>query len=116
MITRTFDYRRVKNIVEWPVVVSKDIIYLSDDDKGIWTVHDYKDGVMIHADMTLKCRGKRAVESAKNAFKWIFENTENKIIYAKISIEKPAASYIAIASGMKFTHNNNEDRFYEVRK
>ncbi len=119
MISRTFDYRRVKRLVSWPPIISREIIYLIEenngDDIGLWSFHKHLVGVMIHADMTLKCRGKRAVESAVNAFKWIFDNTDNKIIYAKISVKKPAASYIALASGMKFTHKNNEDRFYEVK-
>ena len=115
MIYRTFDYRRLKRLVNWPPIISRESIYLIEENNGdyigLWSFHKHLVGVMIHADMTLKCRGKRAAESAVNAFKWIFENTDNKIIYAKISVEKREASYIAIASGMKFTHHNNEDRF-----
>lgn len=119
MILRTLDYRRVKKLVAWQPIISNKIIYLIDEgpneDIGLWSLHKHLKGLMIHADMTLKCRGKRAVESAVNAFKWIFKNTDNKIIYAEISVENRTASYIAIASGMKFTHHNNEDRFYEVK-
>lgn len=116
MIARTFDYRKVKKLLNHPLMISRQIIYLVDGDIGLWSFHKYLDGLMIHADMTLKCRGKRAVESAVNAFKWIFSNTESEIIYAEIPFDKRCASYIAVQSGMKYTHSDEENRFYEVSK
>lgn len=116
MIARTFDYRKVKKLLNHQMVISRKIIYLLDDDIGLWSFHKYLDGLMIHADMTLKCRGKRAIESAFNAFKWIFSNTDHEVIYAEIPFDKQAASYVATQSGMKYTHSDNDNRFYEVKK
>ncbi len=119
MISRSFDYRRIKKIVKWQPIISQEIIYLiessNDEDLGLWSFHKHLNGLMIHADMTLRCRGRRAIESAINAFKWIFDNKKSEIIYAEIEFEKRDASYIAIQSGMKYTHSDNENRFYEVR-
>jgi len=118
LIERSFDYRRINRLVVWPLIISSRIIYLIESngsgDIGLWTFHNYEDGLMIHADMTLDCRGQRAVESAKNSFKWIFDNSEIKKIYARISVENRAASFIAISSGMKFFYCDKHFRFYEV--
>lgn len=116
MIDRTFDYRKVCKLAPWKPIISREIIYLIEDDIGLWSFNKYLDGVLIHADMTRNCRGRRAVESAKSAFKWIFNNTDHEKIYAKIHVDKKAASCIAISSGMEFMHENDEHRFYEVKK
>lgn len=119
MISRTFDYRRVKRLVSWQPIISEEFIYLVEaspkGDVGLWSFHKHLDGLMIHADMTLYCRGQRAIESAVNAFKWIFENTKNKIIYAEIDFETRDACYVAVQSGMRYTHSDDNNRFYEVR-
>ena len=124
MIERTWDYRRVSRITKWwPVISSKTIYLIETDgqrDYGVWSFREHFDeSVMIHADMTKACRGRKAVESAKNAFKWVFENTEVKTIHAQISTStklKKAACLIAKWSGMEFTHFENNERYYQVNK
>ncbi len=116
MIERTFDYRKVKKVAPWAPIISSEMIYLLDDADDLWTLHEYKDGVMIHADMSGKRRGKAARESAKRAFDWIFENTEAEIIYAEIPKDRKKVCYMATWSGMNFTHETETKRCYEVSK
>lgn len=121
MIERTSDYRRVNRITPWWPVISSEVLYLMETDgnrdSGVWTFHEYFDeGLLIHADMTRACRGKKAVKSMKEAFKWVFENTGTKTIYAKISKQKRPASFMAVASGMSFTHFQNNENYYQVNK
>lgn len=116
MIERTFDYRKVKKMAPWPPVISSEVIYLLDDDVGLWTFHNYLDGLMIHAEMTPQCRGESAMLSAKASFDWIFQNTNKTIIYAGIPIEKKPACYMAIWSGMTYTHTEDNKRYYNMIK
>jgi len=116
LIERTKDYRIVKKIASWNPIISSEIIYLLDNDINLWTFHEYLDGMMIHANMSIKCRGKLAVESAKRAFKWIFENTTTEIIYAGIPDDRKKVCYMAVRFGMEFTHKNENKRYYEVKK
>lgn len=114
MIERTFDYRKVKHIASWKPVISSEVIYLLDDDKDLWTFHEYLDGLMIHAEMSINRRGKSAKESAKRAFDWIFKNTKIKTIYAVIPKNRKAACIMAMLAGMKFTYEKDNKRHYEV--
>ena len=116
MIERTFDYRKVKKILGINPLISNEIIYLLESNIGLWIFHKYLNGLMVHADMTPECRGKRAVESAKNAFKWVFQNTNTKIIYAGIPKKNKPACHSAVGSGMNFTHEDENKRYYEVEK
>ena len=124
MIQRSFDYRRVNRITSWPPLISRDIIYLiekiNNKDVGVWSFREYFDeSVLIHADMTTECRGQKAVESMKEAFKWIFENTGFKTIYAKISTSTKigkAACHLAKWAGMRFDYAQNGERYYQVNK
>ena len=114
MIERTFDYRKVRKIASWKPIISSDVIYLLDDDQDLWAFHEHLDGLMIHAELSVNRRGKDAVISARRAFKWIFENTDAKKIYAVIPDDRKAACYMARWSGMKFTHKEDTERCYEV--
>ena len=117
MIERTFDYRKVKHIATtWKPIISSKIIYLLDDDKDLWTFHEYLDGMMIHAQMSLNRRGKAARDSAKRAFDWIFKNTGTKTIYAGIPEDRKKVCHMAISSGMEFTHAENHKRFYKINE
>ena len=120
MIERTFDYRRVKRLAPWQPLISNEVIYLIDrqdnEDVGLWSFHKAFDGLMIHADMGLKCNGKKAIESAKAAFKWIFKNISCGVIYASIPKENKAACHTAVKSGMNFNHTEHNKRFYKVMK
>ena len=119
MLERTFDYRKVKKF--WPKeeqgpIISSKFIYLLDSDKGMWTFHSYKNGFRIHANMSAKLRGKKAIESAKNAFRWIFSNTKKDIIYAIIPKKNRAACLVASMSGMDFIDYQEDNRIFEVKK
>ncbi len=114
MIDRCFDYRLIKRLADWPPVISQTIIYLVDDGVGLWTFHRYRDGLLIHADMSDECRGARAIESAKAAFAWIFDNTGTNKIYARIPAENKPACYMARWSGMTFIATEDNRRCYEV--
>lgn len=116
MIERTFDYRKVKKIAPWQPIISREVIYLLDNDKDLWAFHKYLDGLMIHAEMSVNTRGGKARESAKRAFGWIFKNTKAKTIYAGIPEDRKRACYMAILSGMKFTHVNENKRFYKLEE
>lgn len=118
MIHRTFDYRIVNRFASWPVPITSENFYLMENngkkDLGLWALHKHKDGVMIHADMGLKCRGRKAIESAKNAFKWIFTNTHFKKIYAEIPNENLPACRVASLAGMRFTGLNKNLKCFEL--
>ena len=116
MITRTFDYRTIKRMAPWAPVISSEVIYLTDDDVGLWVFHEYKDGLKIHVEMNESCRGKEAVEKCKNAIAWAFDNTDAKIIYAEIPIENKPSCHNAMRVGMIFTHETEDRRCYEVRR
>lgn len=114
MIERTFDYRKVCRLAPWkPVISSEDAVYLLDDEVNLWAFERYMDGWMIHAQMSLECRGRKAVESAKRAFNWIVENTGMINIYAGIPVDKKTAWFVASWSGMKYTHTADNKRFYK---
>jgi len=84
--------------------------------QGMWVFEPYEDGLMIHAQMGVNVRGQLARESAKAAFKWIFDNTEIETIYAGIPRDRRTACFMAAWSGMKFTHEIDGKRFYKVNK
>lgn len=112
MITRCFDYRIINKMVPWQPVISSKIIYLVDEGAGLWTLHKYLDGLMIHVDMNPSSFGKKGVESCKRAFKWLLDN-DYKIIYAGIPAEKNRVCHFANSAGMKYTHAENGKRFYK---
>lgn len=99
----------------WPPVISSEVIYLIDEDRGLWVFHEYKDGLIIHVEMNPDCRGKEAIEKCKAAIDWAFENTGAKIIYAEIPKENKPSCHNAVRSGMIFTNETENKRCYEVR-
>ena len=114
MIERTFDYRKVVRLAPWkPLISSEKAIYLLDDKVNLWAFERYLDGWMIHAQMSVECRGRKAVESAKRAFQWIVENTGMIFIYAGIPISKKPACYVASWAGMEYSHFKDNKRFYK---
>ena len=119
MIERTFDYRIVNRFASWKVRISSDYFYLIEKSfnevLGLWSLEPHKDGLRIHADMGPKCRGKNAIESAKRAFKWVFENTEFKNIYAGIPKENRPACRVASFAGMRFTGNDKKLRLFHLQ-
>jgi len=114
MIERTLDYRKVCRLAPWkPMISSENAIYLLDDKVNLWAFERYIDGWMIHAQMSLECRGRKAVESAKRAFKWIADNTGSRNIYAGIPVDKKPACYVASWAGMQYSHTKDNKRFYK---
>ena len=120
MIERTEDYRIVNRMVAFKVVISSKCFYLMEkkgkEILGIWSFEPYKDGLRIHADMGMKCRGKQAIESAKNAFNWVFNNTEFKSIFAGIPHENKPACRVASFSGMRYSGFNDYCKWYELKE
>lgn len=112
MITRCFDYRIINKMVPWQPVISSKIIYLVDDDTGLWTLRPYLDGLMIHVDMYRSSFGKKSVRSSKRAFQWLLDNGF-KNIYARIEKDKKRVCHFANSIGMHYTHTENENRFYK---
>jgi len=112
-IERTFDYRIIKKILNHDPLISSDIIYLLDDG-NLWSLHKDGDYLRIHANMVTK-KGKQAIESAKAAFKWIFNNTDTKKIVARIPKENRKACVIA-RQCMNFIRGDDHHHHYEVNK
>ena len=120
MIERCLDYRRIKKFPEWNIWISSEVFYLMEiengEDLGVWIVHPSNHRILIHACMGEKCKGRKAVESAKNAFKWVFENTEISKIYAIISNTKRPAQFVASWAGMKYISKDSDNRAYVMVK
>lgn len=118
MIERCLDYRRVKKFPGCSICVSDEVYYLMETkdgvDLGVWSLFPWRDGVSIHADLGPKCRGKDAKESAKSVFKWIFDNTFYKIIYAFIPNNTRPAQIMASIAGMEYMHTESNFRFYKI--
>ncbi len=98
--------------------MTSEIFYLMEikngEDLGVWVIHPWRDGLMIHVRMGENCRGRKAVDSAKSAFKWLFENTEFKIIYAAIPSKTRTAQFVASWSGMKYILTEDNHRLYRI--
>lgn len=122
MIDRCYDYRRIKKFPDWRLCVSSKVYYLMEIkdgvDLGVWALHpkdeDDITNLTIHANLGEGCRGRDAIESAKNAFKWIFNNTEFKHIIADIPNDKRHAQFMARWSGMKPYGSSDKNRSYSI--
>lgn len=120
MIERTMDYRRANRFIGWPLIISSTCYYLMEtngkEDLGLWAFHPHEDGLMIHADMGPKCRGRKAIDSAKEAFKWIWRNTPFRTIYAGIPFENKPACRIASWAGMRYAGFSETLRYFELKQ
>jgi hypothetical protein len=118
VIERTQDYRILTRLLSQKPVFSDDIYYLLEKEGseilGVWACVKMRNAIVIHADMGPNCRGMKAVDSAKEAFKWLFKNVRVEKIYAKIEKEKKAACQIASRAGMKLVDSNKDSKLYEV--
>lgn len=118
MIEHCRDFRRIKRFPEWNLCISSEIYYLMETkdgaDLGVWVIHPCNDNedVLIHACLGNECRGRRAAESAKNAFAWVFENTKFRKIYALIPKTKRHAQFMASWSGMEYVASSVRHRCY----
>lgn len=121
MIEWTQDYRRLTRLATFePILISSKALYLIEnkdgEDMGFWSFHKYKDGLMVHADMGEKCRGKNAIESLKNAIKWVFDHIGVEAVYARIPKELRPSAIVATHAGMGYTHSENSNRFFKVTR
>lgn len=120
MIERTQDYRIINRMVGFKPIISNKCIYLAEkesaDVRGIWSFEPHEDGVRIHADMGPKARGKKAIESAKRAFNWIFGNTSYRKIFAGIPTENRPACRVASLSGMRYVGFDEKLRWFELQQ
>lgn len=130
MIERTEDYRRVKRITEanpisadspWDLIISRDFFYLIEvqdgKDVGVWCFEpDVTAGHFIHTAMTPECRGKAAVNSALNAFAWMYENTDADQIIAPISIPLRHSQIIARSTGLDYIGNQDGNKLYKMTR
>lgn len=111
-MNRTRDFRVVKRLAGSVPSLGRDVIYLNDSNEGIWMLHPYSDGLMVHAFMTAKMRGKRAVSSLRRALSWAVENTPFRCVYAAVPKESRHAGFLAVWAGMCFTHEESNVRYY----
>lgn len=115
MIERCEDYRRLNRLME-RVMISHDVFYLverdGNEDIGVWCLHEWQDGLLMHADMGEKCRGKAARDSGRNALRWIAENTGFSKIYAHTEVK--AAQMMAVLIGLKFLYDKGPQRYYGI--
>ena len=117
MIQRTYDYREIKKVAPWNVVISANIIYLIDKGLGLWVIHKHKDGMMCHVEMSKNCRGSAAVAKCKEALQWVFnEFKEINTVYAEIPKENKPSCHNVVRVGFHFTHEANNKRYYEVKR
>ncbi len=107
MIERSLSYRRIKKLTDWSLIVSSKYIYLVEvingKDKGVWSFFAHSDdpSYTVHVDMQKDFRGKKVIESARRAFKWIFDNTKADFIKAEILESRKDVCYMANYFGMQ---------------
>jgi len=118
LITRCVDYRIIKRFLDNHHLITNKVIYLLECDPvpiGLWSFHQDEDGLRIHANMGIDCRGRKAIDSAKRAFEWVFQNTDYPVVYARIEKQEPCARFIA-RQCMTFLYADDERHHYEIRK
>ncbi len=106
MIERSMDFRRIKRLAPWALCISDKVYYLIDsvngEDVGIWLFHPNSGGFQVHAYMTEGHRGRRAAQSVRECFTWIFTHTDAKKIVAAIPRTYKEVHVMARHVGMKF--------------
>lgn len=121
MIEHSGDFRRVKRICDYPISISREVIYLIEvvdgQDLGVWLFHPYKDGLSVHVTLGAENRGKKAANSARDAFEWIFNHCQVNIIYAVIPPEKKNVRTLAQVVGFEFTGDDEHgNRVYTLER
>ena len=85
------------------------LLYVDDQvPKGIFALHELDEYIEINAAFMPEFRGKDALIGAKEAFSWVFENTNYTKIVTK-PYDRRNLRFFAAHCGMKRT-----DRGYEV--
>ena len=124
MIERSTEYRRIKRLTDWDLVVSDQIFYLvvvddSDLDVGIICFHPvpYETGLLMHAALGEKCRGARAAQAYNDAFDWIFSHTDETILRGRIPDHYRHAHVMAVHCGGRFEEIDRDSlRCYKLTK
>ena len=123
MIERAKSYRRIKAIApDWDLVVSGEIYYLIEteqgNDVGVIVFHPCdSDGLLMHVELGKECRGARAATAYRNAFNWMFSNTDHKTLLGRIPADNAAARFMARAVGGVFSGVDGDGlRCYSVSR
>lgn len=108
MIERATSYRRVKRLApDWDIIPSDEIFYLVEcedgEDLGIMGFHTCdQEGLSMHVELGLKCRGKKASAACKAAIEWVFTNTGCEILRGRIPPENKPSRLMACHIGYTF--------------
>lgn len=120
MIERTQDYRRIKRLSDWDLIVSDRIFYLvvveNNKDLGVLCFLPYNDGLITHASLGPECRGSKAANAYRDSFEWIFNNTNHEIICAEIPYDLRHVCFLARHVGMDFKGVDGPLRLYNIEK
>ena len=126
MIEYCRDYRRIRRVSDREIVIAPDVFYLMEvengDDLGVWFLHYCAgegygpDGIMIHANMTEACRGRKALHSARAAIAWVFEHTETPVIYAAPRKDRRDVRALARAAGFRYLFDLHGCRIYNLER
>jgi len=123
MIERTKDYRRIKGLApKWDLVVSDEVYYLVEmengEDIGAIVFHPTDEpGMLMHVALGPECRGARAGEAYRNAFEWMFTNTDCEKLLGRIPETYQHARVMAQNIGGEFTGIDNDNlRCYSIEK
>ncbi len=120
MIEHSREFRRIKKLWPWRIVTSIDSYFLIEvkekEDLGVWFAHRCRKGLLFHASMGDKCRGKEAAKSGRDAIAWLFKNTETPVIYASIPPERRAARMLTRYVGFEFMMCYNDNRIYSIER
>lgn len=123
MIERTHDYRRIKGLApKWDLVVSDKVYYLVEtedgEDVGAICFHPCdEEGLLMHVALGTKCRGARAGEAYRNAFEWMFANTDCEKLIGRIPQTYQHARVMARNIGGRFDKIDMDGlRCYSVTK
>lgn len=120
MIERSMDYRRIKRLSDWDLVISQEVYYLIEavngKDAGVWAFIPCNGGFQVHVNMGAGCRGSTAASSARDAFAWLFDNTGCQMIFADIPSHLRHVHIMASHIGMTFDEVDCELRCFTMMR
>ena len=84
------------------------LLYIEDKEpKGLFVLQEHDEYIEIHAVFRPEFRGKSALMGAKEAFSWVFDNTNYTKIVTKPD-DRRNLRYFAALVGMKRTNRGYE--------
>jgi len=118
MIEKSKDFRRIKNVFDGPINIGGHYLIETEDGKdlGAWGFYPIDDGLEVHVTLSPECRGRKAAQSARNAFNWIWKNTDSSVIYAAIPFDKKPVMMLANLVGFNFIFSNEQNRCYKLER